>query len=118
MARSVPDLRSLDTGRSGVLSVVVWEGLLTPGTLDLTPFRRASTDRWRSCSGLRLGVLGQVQIYASNVDPAFEGKGHSPFGRHTQSRGLAHGDDLLSESDLLARDDWDCRSKCGVYAER
>ncbi|MER7461511.1 hypothetical protein [Streptomyces sp. NPDC097981] len=54
MARGVPDLRSLDTGRSGVLSVTVWEGLLTPGPLDLTPFRPPSTDRWRGGSGLPL----------------------------------------------------------------
>lgn len=117
-ARGVPDLRSLDTGRSGALSVAVWEGLLTPGPLDLTPFRPPSTDRWRSGSGLPLGVLGQVQIYATNADPAFEGKGHSPFCRHTRDRGLAHGDDLLSVSDLLARDDWDWCSKCGGYAAR
>ncbi|MCY0950657.1 hypothetical protein [Streptomyces sp. H27-S2] len=30
----------------------------------------------------------------------------------------AHGDDLLSVSDLLARDDWDWCSKCGGYAAR
>ncbi|MFJ6755837.1 hypothetical protein ACIQNK_12555 [Streptomyces sp. NPDC091273] len=118
MARGVPDLRSLDTGRSGTLSVAVWEGLLTPGPLDLTPFRPPSTDRWRGGSGLPLGVLGPVQIYATNADPAFEGKGHSPFCRHTRDRGLAHSDDLLSVSDLLARDDWDWCSKCGGYSAR
>lgn len=118
MARGVPDLRSLDTGRSGPLSVAVWEGLLTPGPLDLTPFRPPSTDRWRGGSGLPLGVLGPVQIYATNADPAFEGKGHSPFCRHTRDRGLAHSDDLLSVSDLLARDDWDWCSKCGGYSAR
>ncbi|MET8975600.1 hypothetical protein ABZX85_08265 [Streptomyces sp. NPDC004539] len=118
MARGVPDLRSLDTGRPGTLSVAVWEGLLTPGPLDLTPFRARSTDRWRGGSGLPLGVLGPVQIYATNADPAFEGKGHSPFCRHTQDRGLAQSDDLLSLCDLLARDDWDWCSKCGGYSAR
>ncbi len=118
MARGVPDLRSLDTGRSGVLSVAVWEGLLTPGPLDLTPFRAPSTDRWRRGSGLPLGVLGPVQIYATNADPACEGKGHSPFCRHTRDRGLAQSDDLLSVSDLPVRDDWDWCSKCGGYSAR
>ncbi|MET9147153.1 hypothetical protein [Streptomyces sp. NPDC004042] len=118
MARGVPDLRSLDTGRSGVLSVAVWEGLLTPGPLDLTPFRAPGTDRWRRGSGLPLGVLGPLQIYATNADPAFEGKGHSPLCRHTRDRGLAQSDDLLRVSDLLARDDWDWCSKCGGYSAR
>ncbi|MFE3068500.1 hypothetical protein [Streptomyces sp. NPDC059247] len=118
MARGVLDLRSLDTGRSGVLSVAVWEGLLTPGPLDLTPFRRPSTDRWRGGSGLPLDVLGSVQIYATNADPAFQGKGHSPFCQHTRGRGLEHSDDLLSVSELLARDDWDWCSKCGGYSAR
>ncbi|MFF1506737.1 hypothetical protein [Streptomyces sp. NPDC058326] len=118
MARGVPDLRSLDTGYPGVLSVAVWEGLLTPGPLDLTPFREPGTDRWRRGGGLPLGVLGPVQIYATNADPAFEGKGHSPFCRHARDRGLARSDDLLSVSDLLARDDWDWCSKCGGYSAR
>ncbi|MFC9387796.1 hypothetical protein [Streptomyces venezuelae] len=119
MARGVSDLRSLDTGRrSGVLSVAVWEGLLTRGPLDLTPFRAPGTDRWRRGSGLPLGVLGPVQIYATNSDPAFEGKGHSPLCRHTRDRGLAQSDDLLRVSDLLARDDWDWCSNCGGYSAR
>ncbi|MFJ2895268.1 hypothetical protein ACIO87_10335 [Streptomyces sp. NPDC087218] len=118
MARGVPDLRSLATGRSGVLSVALWEGLLTPGPLDLTPFRPPSTDRRRGGSGLPPGVMGPVQIYATNADPAFEGKGHSPFCQHTRDRGLAYSDDLLSVSALLARDDWDWCSKCGGYSAR
>lgn len=118
MARGVPDLRSLDTGRSGTLPLTVWEGLLAPAPLDLSPFRPPSADRWRSGSSLPLGVLGQAQIYATNADPKFEGKGHSPLCRHTRDRGLAASDDLLTVSDLLARDDWDWCSKCGGYAVR
>ncbi|MFJ9339893.1 hypothetical protein ACIRP0_11455 [Streptomyces sp. NPDC101733] len=116
MARGVHDLRSLDSGRSGALSVAFWEGLLTLGPLDLTPFEPVGTDRWRGGSGLPLGVLGSVQIYARNEDPAFDGKGHSPFCQHARDRGLAHDDDLLSVSELLARDDWDWCSKCGGYS--
>ncbi|MFG2488080.1 hypothetical protein ACGFSI_35715 [Streptomyces virginiae] len=118
MARGVSDLRSLDTGRSGMLPVAVWEGLLAPASLDLSPFRPPGTDRWRSGSGLPLGVLGQAQIYATNSDPKFEGKGHSPLCRHTRDRGLAASDDLLTVADLLARNDWDWCSKCGGYAVR
>ncbi|MGW9369290.1 hypothetical protein ACWGVR_04635 [Streptomyces xanthophaeus] len=118
IARGVHDLRSLDIGRSGALSVTFWEGLLTLGPLRLTPFRAPGPDRWRGGSGLPLGVLRSVQIYATNADPAFEGKGHSPFCRHTRDRGLAHDDDLLSVSELLARDDWDWCSKCGGYSVR
>ncbi|MFB6517630.1 hypothetical protein [Streptomyces sp. NPDC056401] len=118
MARGVSDLRSLDTGRTGMLPLAVWEGLLAPACLDLSPFRPLSTDRWRSGSDLSLGVLGQAQIYATNSDPKFEGKGHSPLCRHTRDRGLAASDDLLTVADLLARDDWDWCSKCGGYAVR
>ncbi|MFF5488535.1 hypothetical protein [Streptomyces virginiae] len=118
MARGVSDLRSLGTGRSGMLPVAVWEGLLAPASLDLSPFRPPGADRWRSGSGLPLGVLGQAQIYATNSDPKFEGKGHSPLCRHTRDRGLAASDDLLTVADLLARDDWDWCSKCGGYAVR
>ncbi|MEU9026800.1 hypothetical protein AB0D46_04525 [Streptomyces sp. NPDC048383] len=118
MARGVSDLRSLDTGRSGMLPLAVWEGLLAPAPLDLSPFRPPSADRWRSGSDLPLGVLGQAQIYATNSDPKFEGKGHSPLCRHTRDRGLATSDDLLALADLLARDDWDWCSKCGGYAVR
>ncbi|MER5886445.1 hypothetical protein ABT160_21695 [Streptomyces sp. NPDC001941] len=118
MARGVPDLRTLDTGRSSTLPVAVWEGLLAPAPLDLTPFRPPSADRWRSGSSLPLGILGQAQIYAANADPKFEGKGHSPLCRHTRDRGLAASDDLLTVADLLARDDWDWCSKCGGYAIR
>ncbi|MFG2416722.1 hypothetical protein [Streptomyces goshikiensis] len=118
MARGVSDLRTLDTGRSGMLPLAVWEGLLASGPLDLLPFRPPSADRWRGGSSLPLGVLGQAQIYATNSDPKFEGRGHSPLCRHTRDRGLAAGDDLLTVADLLARDDWDWCSKCGGYAVR
>ncbi|MFJ9339900.1 hypothetical protein ACIRP0_11490 [Streptomyces sp. NPDC101733] len=118
MARGAHDLRGLDTGRSVVLSVAFWEGLLTPGPLDLTPFRSPSPDRWHGGSGLPLGVLASVQVYATNADPALEGKGHSPFCRHGRDRGLTHDDDLLSVSQLLARDDWNWCSKCGGYSAR
>ncbi|MFG2981316.1 hypothetical protein ACGFYQ_08650 [Streptomyces sp. NPDC048258] len=118
MARGVSDLRTLDTGRSGMLPLAVWEGLLASSRLDLMPFRPPSDDRWRAGSSLPLGVLGQAQIYATNSDPKFEGRGHSPLCRHTRDRGLAASDDLLTVADLLARDDWDWCSKCGGYAVR
>ncbi|MEU6483676.1 hypothetical protein [Streptomyces sp. NPDC046887] len=118
MARGVSDLRTLDTGRSATLPPAVWEGLLAPARLDLAPFRPPNSDRWRSGSGLPLGVLRHAQIYTTNADPRLEGKGHSPLCRHTRERGVAASDDLLSVADLLARDDFDWCSKCGGYAVR
>ncbi|MFF3863156.1 hypothetical protein [Streptomyces sp. NPDC002209] len=118
MARGVSDLRSLEMGRSGMLPLAMWEGLLVPGPLDLLPFGPSSADRWRSGGCLPPGVLGQAQIYATNSDPKFEGRGNSPLCRHTRVRGLAASDDLLTMADLPARDGWDWCSECGGYAVR
>ncbi|MGW2364666.1 hypothetical protein ACWCZ5_03650 [Streptomyces sp. NPDC001667] len=63
-------------------------------------------------------MLADVQIYTTNADPLFEGKGHSPLCRHSRERGVVDDDDLLTAGDLLARDDFDWCSKCGGYAAR
>ncbi|MFE2042858.1 hypothetical protein ACFXAZ_18405 [Streptomyces sp. NPDC059477] len=123
MARGVPDLRTLDGGhdRDGharTLPHAVWQGLLTDRQLDLEPFEQPTEDRWSGGSGIPLGVLAEVQVYAVNADPRYEGKGHSPLCRHSRERGVVAGDDLLTVSDLAARDDFDWCSKCGGYAAR
>ncbi|MEV4440823.1 hypothetical protein AB0K09_17730 [Streptomyces sp. NPDC049577] len=119
VARSVHDLRTLDSGsrRRGVPHDV-WQGLLTSRRLDLEPFEPPASDRWRGGSGIPLGVLADVQIYTTNADPRFEVKGHSPLCRHSRERGVSDDDDLLTVGDLLARDDFDWCSKCGGYAAR
>ncbi|MFD3970004.1 hypothetical protein [Streptomyces cyaneofuscatus] len=123
MARGVPDLRALDGGRDGdggarSLPLAVWQGLLAGDLPDLRPFRKPSADRRRGGSGIPLGPLADVQVYASNADPRYQGKGHSPLCRHTRERGVVHHDDLLRVTDLLTRDDFDWCSKCGGYAMR
>ncbi|MEV6423657.1 hypothetical protein [Streptomyces sp. NPDC051662] len=123
MARGVPDLRALDGGhdRDGhvrALPHAVWRGLLTDRQLDLEPFEQPTEDRWSGGSGIPLGVLADVQVYAVNADPRYEGKGHSPLCRHSRERGVVDGDDLLAVSDLVVRDDFDWCSKCGGYAVR
>ncbi|MEU5159696.1 hypothetical protein AB0G74_08825 [Streptomyces sp. NPDC020875] len=123
MARGVPDLRTLDSGhdhdgRARTLPHAVWQGLLSDGQLDLEPFEQPTEDRWTGGSGIPLGVLADVQVYAVNADPRYEGKGHSPLCRHSRERGVAEGDDLLTVSDLVVRDDFDWCGKCGGYAVR
>ncbi|MFJ3435365.1 hypothetical protein ACIPMU_17605 [Streptomyces cyaneofuscatus] len=123
MARGVPDLRALDGGRDGDghtrgLPLAVWQGLLAGALPDLQPFRKPSADRWRGGSDIPLGPLSDVQVYASNADPRYEGKGHSPLCRHTRERGVVDDDDLLTVTDLVVRDDFDWCSKCGGYAMR
>ncbi|MEW2488709.1 hypothetical protein [Streptomyces sp. NPDC048411] len=82
------------------------------------PFRPPSSDRWHSGIGLPLGILGQAQLYTTNAGTRIEGKGHLPLCRRTRDRGVAANDDLLTVSDLLARDDFDLGSKCGGCAVR
>ncbi|WP_153523703.1 hypothetical protein [Streptomyces jumonjinensis] len=84
MARGVQDLRRLDTGydragRSRGLPSAVWHGLLASGQdLDLVPFEAPGGSGWKPHgSGIPLGVLADVQVYAVNADPRFQGKGHS-----------------------------------------
>ncbi|MFD4628537.1 hypothetical protein ACFVYR_01345 [Streptomyces sp. NPDC058284] len=62
--------------------------------------------------------MAVAQIYTTNADPQIEGKGHSPLCRHARERGVAANDDLLTVTDLLARDDFDWCGKCGGYAVR
>ncbi|MFH9610716.1 hypothetical protein [Streptomyces sp. NPDC017448] len=123
MARGVPDLRTLDGGRdhnghARTLPYAVWRGVLTDRQLDLEPFERPTEDRWSGGSGIPLGVLADVQAYAVNADLRYEGKGHSPLCRHSRERGVVDGDDLLTVSDLVGRDDFDWCSRCGGYAAR
>ncbi|MFJ9977912.1 hypothetical protein [Streptomyces cyaneofuscatus] len=123
MARGVPDLRALDgghdrEGRARSLPLAVWQGLLAGERPDLQPFRKPSEDRWRGGSGIPLGPLADVQVYASNADPRYQGKGHSPLCSHTRERGVDDDDDLLTVTDLVGRDDFDWCSKCGGYAMR
>ncbi|WP_307659827.1 hypothetical protein [Streptomyces sp. V1I1] len=118
LARGAYDLRSLDAGRSGGLPVAVWHGLLTEDHLDLVPFLQPGSDRWRSGSGLPLGLLAGVQLYTTNADPRIEGKGHSPLCRHAHERAVVASDDLITVADLMARTDFDWCSKCGGYAIR
>lgn len=60
MARGVKDLRTLDGGydrdgrRSPAFPYAVWHVLLAMSTIDLTPFRAPSEDRWSSGSGIPL----------------------------------------------------------------
>ncbi|MCX4745952.1 hypothetical protein OG455_10510 [Kitasatospora sp. NBC_01287] len=125
MARGVRDLRTLDAGyddggRSRGLPRPVWQGLLAHGQdLDLEPFEAPNTDHWRGGgSGIPLGVLADVQVYATNADPRYQGKGHSPFCSHSHERGaIVAEDDLMTVSDLLD-DTYDWCSKCGGYAIR
>lgn len=126
MARGVQDLRTLDgghddSGRSRTLPHPVWLGLLTHArNLDLTPFEAPNPDRWHGGgSGIPLAVLADVQIYTTNADPKIQGKGHSPFCRHSRERGVVAGDDLLALADLLGHDDDDhwC-GQCWGYAVR
>lgn len=125
VARGVPDLRSLDSGytrdgRSRGLPSAVWHGLLAHGrNLDLEPFEAPGDSRGkRGGSGIPLGVLANVQVYAANADPRFQGKGHSPFCSHTHERGVVASDDLLTVADLLSDKDFDWCSKCWGYAIR
>ncbi|MFD8478194.1 hypothetical protein [Kitasatospora sp. NPDC059673] len=125
VARGVPDLRSLDSGydragRSRSLPHAVWQGLLAHGQdLDLEPFEAPDTGTWkRSGSGIPLGVLAHVQVYAVNADPRYQGKGHSPFCSHVRERGVVADDDLLTIADLLGDTKFDWCSKCGGYAIR
>ncbi|RAJ32045.1 hypothetical protein K353_05921 [Kitasatospora sp. SolWspMP-SS2h] len=124
-ARGVPDLRTLDSGydragRSRSLPRAVWQGLLAHGQdLDLEPFEAPDDSTWkRSGSGIPLGVLAQVQVYAVNADPRYQGKGHSPFCSHVRERGVTADDDLLTVADLLGDTKFDWCSKCGGYAIR
>ncbi|MFH8624506.1 hypothetical protein ACH4A8_21900 [Streptomyces vietnamensis] len=119
VARGVQDLRSLDAGydrlgRSRGLPSAVWHGLLAPGQdLDLEPFEAPGGRGWKpGGSGIPLGVLANVQVYAVNADPRFQGKGHSPFCPHTRERGVVAGDDLLTVADLLSDKGFDWCSKC------
>ncbi|MER7850600.1 hypothetical protein ABTZ03_42475 [Kitasatospora sp. NPDC096077] len=123
--RGVHDLRTLDGGhdRDGHRRTVpkaVWHGLLAEETLDLEPFEPATGDRRGRGSGIPLGVLADVQIYTTNANPRIQGKGHSPLCRHSNERGVADDDDLLTPADLLGREDLDYHwcSKCGGYAVR
>ncbi|MER6398422.1 hypothetical protein ABT263_20565 [Kitasatospora sp. NPDC001603] len=125
MARGVPDLRTLYSGydragRSRSLPRAVWQGLLAHGQdLDLEPFEAPDTGTWkRSGSGIPLGVFAQVQVYAVNADPRYQGKGHSPFCSHVRERGVTADDDLLTVADLLGDTKFDWCSKCGGYAIR
>ncbi|MEV7194590.1 hypothetical protein AB0N81_22685 [Streptomyces sp. NPDC093510] len=118
LTRGVHDLRTLDAGRERMLPLAVWEGTLASDRLDLAPFMQPSADRWHRGSGLPLGPLAVAQIYTTNADPQIEGKGHSPLCRHARERGVATNDDLLTVTDLLARDDFDWCGKCGGYAVR
>ncbi|MGW6395307.1 hypothetical protein ACWFR1_33520 [Streptomyces sp. NPDC055103] len=125
VARGVRDLRSLDAGydragRSRGLPRAVWNGLLASGRdVDLEPFEAPEADGWTSGgSGIPLGVLADVQVYAVNADPRFQGKGHSPFCSHTRERGVVAGDDLLTLADLLSGKDFDWCGKCSGYAIR
>ncbi|WP_326682729.1 hypothetical protein [Streptomyces sp. NBC_01237] len=77
VARGAHDLRRIDAKRSGGLPVAVWHGLLTEDRLNLAPFQKPGSDRWRSGSGLPLGPLARVQLYTTNANPLIEGKGHS-----------------------------------------
>ncbi|MFB7949556.1 hypothetical protein ACFC6L_32135 [Kitasatospora phosalacinea] len=125
VARGVPDLRTLDSGydragRSRSLPHAVWQGLLAHGQdLDLEPFEAPDNSTWkRNGSGIPLGGLAQVQVYAVNADPRYQGKGHSPFCSHVRERGVTAGDDLLTVADLLGDTRFDWCSKCGGYAIR
>ncbi|MFJ4005097.1 hypothetical protein ACIPWL_16850 [Streptomyces sp. NPDC090023] len=125
VARGVRDLRSLDAGydhagRSRGLPSAVWHGLLAPGSyLDLKPFEAPGRSGWkRGGSGIPLGVLADVQVYAANADPRFQGKGHSPFCSHTRERGVVADDDLLTVADLLDGQDFDWCGRCSGYAVR
>ncbi|MGW7441959.1 hypothetical protein [Kitasatospora sp. NPDC054795] len=125
VARGVPDLRSLDSGydragRSRSLPSAVWHGLLAHGQdLDLEPFEAPDASTWKpSASGIPLGALEQVQVYAVNADPRYQGKGHSPFCSHVRERGVVADDDLLTIADLLGDTKFDWCSKCGGYAIR
>ncbi|MEE1783387.1 hypothetical protein PUR71_10740 [Streptomyces sp. SP17BM10] len=123
--RSVHDLRTVDGGydRDGHRRTVpsaVWHGLLAEETLDLEPFESGTGDWRRRGSGIPLGVLTDVQIYTTNANPRIQGKGHSPLCRHSNERGVAEDDDVLTPADLLGREDLDYHwcSKCGGYAVR
>ncbi|THA32407.1 hypothetical protein [Streptomyces sp. A1547] len=78
MARGVSDLRSLDTGRSGMLPLAVWEGLLAPAPLDLSPFRPPSADRWRSGSDLPLGAWVRRRSTPRTRIPSSKARGTHP----------------------------------------
>lgn len=54
LARGAHDLRSLDAGRPGGLPITVWHGRLTEDRLNLAPFRKPGSHRWRSGSALPL----------------------------------------------------------------
>ncbi|MFF2954921.1 hypothetical protein ACFVVU_26680 [Kitasatospora sp. NPDC057965] len=125
VARGVPDLRTLDSGydragRSRSLPSAVWHGLLAHGQdLDLEPFEAPDDSTWRrSGSGIPLGVLAKVQVYAVNADPRYQGKGHSPFCSHVRERGVVADDDLLTIADLLGDTKFDWCSKCEGFAIR
>ncbi|MFG2811712.1 hypothetical protein [Streptomyces sp. NPDC048410] len=125
VARGVRDLRTLDAGydqfgRSRGLPSAVWHGLLAHGwELELEPFEAPGRSGWKpDGSGIPLGVLADVQVYAANADPRFQGKGHSPFCSHTRERGVVADDDLLTVADLLGGKDFDWCSKCSGYAIR
>ncbi|MFD0353692.1 hypothetical protein ACFVHW_08065 [Streptomyces sp. NPDC127110] len=87
--------------------------------LDLEPFEAPGGNGWKpGGSGIPLGVLADVQVYAANADPRFQGKGHSPFCSHTRERGIVASDDLLTVADLVSGKDFDWCSKCSGYAIR
>jgi hypothetical protein len=88
--------------------------------LDVTPFLAPGVEspRLRTGLGLPLSLLAPVQLYTTNLDPAY-GKGHSPYCSHSRGRhfvGANH--DLFTLADLVRKPDLDWCSKCGGYAVR
>ena len=124
IARAAEDLRVLGNRYDDDPPLIppdVWYALLSPVSIDLTPFLtkpERPSDRG-SALGLPLSVLSSVQLYTTNSN-ALYGKGHSPTCQHAPGGriSLDSSYDILTVADLLQEPDRDWCSKCGGYAVR
>ncbi|RAS59729.1 hypothetical protein C8D87_11329 [Lentzea atacamensis] len=121
VVRSASDLRTLDDGDdTRPVPHAVWQALLSPHQLDVTPFLPQDHEdrRRRAGLGLPLSVLASVQLYTTNLG-TFYGKGHSPYCSHSRGRQfVAASHDLVTFADLLRLRGPDWCGVCGGYAVR
>ncbi|MER7728932.1 hypothetical protein [Streptomyces sp. NPDC096323] len=127
LARTVPDLRTLDVGEYDdrgnarrPFVADVWNALLAMEQLDLEPFLTDSeSGRPPGTPPLPLGVLADVQVYTTDAAGQYQGRAHSPGCAHRRPmRGLSCDDERVTVEELLGNRGFDPCSKCGGYAVR